>query len=158
YGSYFGISELDMNDLPVPKVFAHLVHTQLDPYTLEHRFIGNNSGGRPATVPSTLSELLANVEHFRNAGVSYVLTQAGHPLPEHPGALQLVLRTPTTWIYHLAGASPYFTTTNPGCRLRGDGRDAVQVSCPVPTTLVRRETSFPGWSASVDGHATRMGR
>ena len=27
----------------------------------------------------------------------------------------LVLQTPTTWIYRLAGAEPYFTATSPGC-------------------------------------------
>ncbi len=157
YGSYFGISELDMNDLPVPSVFSRFVHTRLDPYTLPHRFIGNNSGGRPATVPSSLTELLANLKNFRNAGVTYVLTLAGHPLPQSHGALRLVLRTPTTWIYYLSGASPYFTTSEPRCQVNAQGREAVRLSCPRPTTLVRRETSFPGWTASIDGHKAGLG-
>ena len=144
YGSYFGISELDMNDLPVPSVFSRFVHNKLDPYTLPHRFIGNNSGGRPATVPSTLTGLIANLNNFRNAGVIYVLTLAGHPLPQSPGALQLVLRTPTTWIYHLAGASPYFTASNPRCQVNEHGRDVAQLSCSGPTTLVRRGDLLPG--------------
>jgi uncharacterized membrane protein YfhO len=33
-------------------------------------------------------------------------------------------------------------------------RDSAWIACPRRTTLVRRETWFPGWSAEIDGRAT----
>jgi hypothetical protein len=38
-----------------------------------------------------------------------------------------------------------------GCAVRPLNREAVSLSCPQPTTLVRRETNFPGWGAEIDG-------
>jgi hypothetical protein len=84
--------------------------------------------------------------------VYYVLAPAGLPLPQRPGGLTLALRSPSTWIYRLAGAAPLFSASAAGCTVRADGDAAAQVSCPQPATLVRRETFMRGWSASVDGH------
>ncbi len=67
-------------------------------------------------------------------------------------------RTPSTWIYHLAGASPYFTATTPGCTVTPQGRTSVALTCPRATTVIRRETELPGWSASVDGRPVAVGR
>ena len=87
-----------------------------------------------------------------------MLSPAGQALPESPATFTLVSRSPSTWIYHLARAAPYFTVTGAQCDLSPHGRGAAQVSCPNAATLIRRETYMPGWSARVDGHPARMQR
>lgn len=156
YGSYFGVAELDANDVPVPTDYAHYVHGRLDPYTDPLLFVGNDSGGRPATAPATQNVLLQNLDNYRDAGTSYVLTPPGQTLPQSPAGLELVFRSPSTWIYHLAGAGPYFSASNPGCRVSPESRTSVRISCPSPTFLLRRETYFPGWSADVDGRSRQV--
>jgi hypothetical protein len=150
YGSYFGIASLNNDDFP-SKVFASYVRDRLDRYADATVFVGSAGGGRSPFVPSPRDELLRNLDGYRAAGVAYVLTPAGQPLPTGPGSFTLAARTPTTWIYHLAGAAPYFGTTRSGCTVRPHGRQRVSVSCPAPTVLVRRESDSPDWSARVDG-------
>ena len=153
YGSYFGIGSLNINDIPIPSIYARYVKTRLDQVVDPTVFVGNLGGGRSPFVPSPQQQLLRNVAGYRNAGVAYVLAPAGQALPQSPATFQLVSRSPSTWIYHLAGAAPYFTTTTPGCSVRPEGRESAQLSCPAPTLLIRRETDLPGWSAQVDGNA-----
>lgn len=148
YGSYFRLASLAVDDFP-PQAYADYVHSQLDPVV---SFIGF----RPTGQPSAEQELLRHLGGYRSAGVLYVLTPAGHPLPESSGALRRVFRSPTAWIYRLAGALPYFAAT--GCRTSSGGRDSAWVLCGRPTTLVRRETWFMGWSAQLDGHPAAIHR
>ncbi len=158
YGSYFGIAELNTNDLPVPTLFQHYVHSRLDPVVDPALFVGNYGGGRSFFAPSPAQELQRNLAGYREAGVAYILTPAGQALPQSAATFQLVYRSPSTWIYHLAGAARYFTATNRGCTLTTGSREAVQVSCATPTELIRRETDLPGWSAQVDGHSVPVHR
>lgn len=88
----------------------------------------------------------------------YVLTPPNAPLPPGASTFTLVFRSPSSWIYRLAGAAPYFTATNPGCSVTPDGRESAQLTCPGRTTLVRRETDYPGWSARIDGQSTPIRR
>ncbi len=156
YGAYFGVAQLNVNDLPVPSLFTHYVHTRLDPYAKPTKFIGTTSGGRSLFVPSPLQELDRNLAAYRAASVKYVITPRSQPLPESPATFRLVFESPVTRIYELAGSAPYFTA--PGCAVRPDGRGAVNLTCARPTVLVRRETYMPGWSATVDGRPVRIGR
>lgn len=158
YGSYFGIGSLNVNDIPIPEAFSKYVHARLDAVVQPHVFVGNNGGGRPTSAPSPEDELRRNLAGYRAAAVAYVLAPAGQALPETPTTFKLVFRSPSTWIYHLAGAASYFTATNPRCTVRAKGRQSVTVSCPAPAVLVRRETDLPGWSVRVDGHSTRLHR
>jgi hypothetical protein len=158
YGSYFGIGSLNVNDIPIPEAFSRYVHARLDTVVQPHVFVGNYGGGRPVSAPSPETELQRNLAGYRAAAVDYVLVPAGQALPETPATFELVFRSPSTWIYHLAGAASYFTTTNPGCTVRAKGRQSVTLSCPSRTVLVRRETDLPGWSVQVDGHPGRLHR
>ena len=105
--------------------------------------------GFPSAGPSAESELLRHLGGYRSAGVRYVLAPARQSLPQSPDRLRLVFRSPSTWIYRLAGTSPYYRA--PGCRMYSSSPQSVSVVCPRPSTLVRRETWFAGWTARVDG-------
>jgi hypothetical protein len=156
YGSYFGIASLNINDLPIPTRFERYVRGHLDQVVDPTVLVGNYGGGRPLFAPSPQQELLRNIAGYRAAGVAYVLTPAGQPLPQSQATFRLVFRSPSTWIYHLAGSAPYFDATNPRCRVAPQSGTSVRLTCPGPTVLMRRETSLPGWSASLDGHSTRV--
>jgi hypothetical protein len=158
YGSYFGIGSLNVNDIPIPEAFSTYVHARLDSVVQPHVFVGTYGGGRPASAPSPEDELLRNLPGYRMAAVAYVLVPARQALPQTATTFKLVFRGDNTWIYHLAGAVPYFTATNPNCRTTAQGRQSVRLSCPGPTVLVRRETDLPGWSVRVDGHPSRLHR
>jgi hypothetical protein len=157
YGSYFGVASLNNDDFP-PAPFARYVREHLDRYVEATVFVGTGQGGRSPWVPSPRDELLRNLDGYRAAGVAYVLTPAGKPLPTGPGTFALAARTPTTWIYRLPGAASYFTASSSGCSVRPHGRRRADVSCPGPAVLVRRETDLPGWTARVDGREVPIGR
>ncbi len=154
YGSYFGLASLDINDFP-PRAYSDYIHAHLDPAVDPGLFTGTG-GFRVGTTPVPVSELLRHLGGYRAAGARYVLTSAGQALPQGPRTFRLVLRTPTARIYALSGAAPYFGAA--GCRIRPEGRQRAQVSCSRPTVLVRRETWFSGWSATVDGRAVPVRR
>jgi hypothetical protein len=149
YGAYYGVPSLNINDIPIPSSFSTYVHDHLDPYVNTTVFVGNSGGGRSIFLPSPQRELIANLAGYRAAGVAYVLAPAGQRLPQSPATFTLVARTPTTWIYRLRGAAPYFSAA--GCTTRSAGRDSATVTCSGPSTLIRRETYLPGWSATVGG-------
>ncbi|HWE08256.1 MAG TPA: YfhO family protein [Solirubrobacteraceae bacterium] len=155
YGSYFGLATLNINDFP-PTAYAGYVHARLDPVVDPGLFVGNFGGWRPRRAPTPESELMRHLDGYRAAAVRYVLTPAGQSLPQGKRTFRLVRRTPTTWIYELAGTSGYFTAG--GCEIQSSGREAAQLSCRGPATLVRRETWFDGWTARVDGHLTPIRR
>jgi hypothetical protein len=150
YGSYFGISSLNVNDIPVPTAFADYVANRLDQAVEPEVFVGNLGGGRPPSAPSPEAELVRNLAGYRAAGVAYLLTPPGQTLP---AAFKLVLRSPTTWIYHLARPDPLISA--PGCTVAAS-TDAAELTCPRRTLLVRRETALPGWHATLDGRPARL--
>lgn len=149
YGSYYTIRELDASDNPFSSVFANYILTRLDPTADPYFFTG-------VFGPNPTQEMESHLDGYRAAGVRYVLTPEGVMLPQGPKTFTLVLRTPTTWIYRLAGTEPYFTSTRPICTVKPRGGESVRLSCSAPTTLIRRETYMPGWSAQVDGHTTSV--
>jgi hypothetical protein len=153
YGSYFGLAQLNILDYP-PNAYANYVHTRLDPVVYPVFFVGTFGGWRRRDQPSPTEELMRHLRSYRAAGVRYVLAPAGQRLPDRHGTFTLVFRSPTTWIYRLAGAAGYFSA--PGCRVTFDGRETAHVFCPRRATLTRRETWFAGWSAQLDGRPARI--
>ena len=132
-----------------PSVFATYIVTRLDPTADPYFFTG-------VFGPNPTQELESHLDGYRAAGVRYVLTPEGVKLPQGPKTFTLVFRSPTTWIYRLAGTEPYFTSTSPRCTVDPQSGESVRLSCSGPTTLIRRETYMPGWSAEVDGHPTTV--
>jgi hypothetical protein len=151
YGSYFGIASLNVNDIPVPKPFADFVSSRLDQAVDPNVLVGDLGGGRSLSAPSPESELLRNLDAYRSAGVAYVLAPAGRSLPARSFAL--TYRSPTTWVYRLAGAEPLLTA--PGCTVAGSPGSA-RLRCSRRTRLVVRETALPGRHATLDGRPVRL--
>ena len=85
YGSYFGIAEANINDLPVPTTWNSYIAGQLDPNALPAVFSG---GGRinPAG-PTPAQELAAHLPAYEAVGVRYVVERSdgldvqGQPFP-----------------------------------------------------------------------------
>jgi len=148
YGSYFRLASLRVDDFP-PRSFVQFVHRRLDPFA-------NFVGYQPERAPSAQQELLRHLDGYRAAGVRYVLTRPGDRLPPDEGALQLVFRSPSAWIYRLSGAAPYVSA--PACQVRSVRLDSVRLSCRRRSTLIRRETWFDGWHAQLDGHPLAIRR
>ena len=144
--------------MPVPSAFASYIHTHLDNVVDPMVFVGNSGGGRPMSAPSPVRELLRNLRGYRAAGVAYVLTPAGVKLPESRTSFTLAFRSPSTWVYRLAGTTPYFTVSLPACAVEPKSRNSVLLSCPHPARLIRRETALRGWSAHIDGRPTPVQR
>jgi hypothetical protein len=156
YGSYFGVASANINDLPIPRLYADYIHARLDPVVNPIVLVGNSGGGRDPFAPSPATELLRHLDGYRQLGVEYVLTPARQQLGQSPSGFQLAAKTPSTWIYHLSGARSYFTAG--GCRVGSADRQSASVTCPHSATLTRRETDLPGWSATLDGRDVRIGR
>jgi hypothetical protein len=147
FGSYFRLASFGVDDFP-PKRYVHYVHKRLDPFAV---FTGFQTRG-----PLPLFELTHHLDRYGFASVRYIVTPSWEPLQADPSKLRLVLRTPSSLIYELTRAAPYFEAR--GCQVSSDNRQAASVSCPQPTTLIRRETWFAGWSAQVDGRPARVHR
>ena len=151
YGSYFAVDELGVDDFP-PNSYAGFVHARLDPAA---PFVGFRS----LRAPSAEQELVRHVYSYGTAGVRYVLDPVGEPLPasrQHRRQLRLVARTPIAWIYEITHAAPFMSA--PGCRLSAVTFGGARLDCARSSTLTRLETELPGWTATVDGHVTPIGR
>jgi hypothetical protein len=70
--------------------------------------------------------------------------------------LKPVFQDATVDIFQLAHPAPYFETTSGNCKLNIESRERVLASCSQPTELIRRELSYPGWYALVNGHEQQL--
>jgi hypothetical protein len=142
YGSAFGIAELNVNDLPIPKGWARFVRSEL------------RSGARPENfVAVSTDEFLANTDAYANAGVRYVVVAAGDDATAvaRDASLRHVLSSDTSDVFELPDPRPYFAAA--GCTTHFVGRTQVTVSCDAPAVLHRLELSMPGWSATINGRS-----
>lgn len=71
YGSYFGISSINYNDLPVPLTWANYVNTALNPNSGRITFTGTTQ--RNPLGHSPLYELQKNVMNYKRMGVKYII-------------------------------------------------------------------------------------
>lgn len=59
-----------------------------------------------------------------------------------------------TSLFTLPSPAPYFEA--PRCSINGTTRDTLAVRCDRPSVLIRRELSYPGWTASVNATAVTI--
>lgn len=157
YGSYFRIAQINVNDLPFPKLFAQYATTDLYPNSLSDVFFpGKAAPHKPA--PGPVEEaLVQHIDAYREAGVAYVMTSTSHISADQArrAHLRRVYTDDRVRIWAIPDPKPYFETTTP-CATRPDGRYSVTVTCTQPTQLIRREMYAPGWTAKVNGHSAAV--
>jgi hypothetical protein len=165
YGSYFGIAEANVNDLPLPKSWSDYLSAHLDPNAPKVLFTGvsrmNASGPTPA------QELNRNLSNYESIGVRYVVESAngldvqGKPFPAvgsrpWPRGPRLVYHDALVEIWELPNAAPLFSVKpaspfwDAACVVIWTGDDQATTSCPQASTLVRREQYLPGWTATIE--------
>lgn len=155
YGSYYGLSSLNMNDAPVPRRFDIYISQHLNSVESAALFTGT-FGGPPGTTDAPVAELESHLSGYRAASVAYVLSppHPASPLPRR--SFVLVDTTPTTWIYRLKQTTPLISSPSGSCSTRVSSVTAAVATCRSASTLVYHETSLPGWSATVDGHGVSV--
>jgi len=175
YGSYFGIGQIDTNDLPRPKSYDDEIATRLDPNTPSGGFTGSNVAS--TTGPTPAQELNEHLANYEQLGTRFVVETAGgtdiegRPFPAPgsppwPSGPRRVYRDRFAEIWQLPAPAPAFSATPVGagsaartgtgsigvtCTLVVHGWDAARVTCPRPSVLTRQVQYIPGWTATVDG-------
>ncbi|MGO8872482.1 MAG: hypothetical protein ACLQPH_13970 [Acidimicrobiales bacterium] len=167
YGSYFGIAEANINDLPTPAAWTNEVAARLDPNAPANNF--TSLARIDPAGPTPAEELSDHLSDYEAVGVRYVVEPAsgtdvaGEPFPAHgapawPDGSRLVYRDGFAEIWELPAAAPVFSlaAASPGvghngaagCRVNGDGWDTARVICGHRSVLIRRVQYLPGWTAS----------
>ena len=154
FGSYYGLQEVNVNDLPLPKAYARYISSHLDPGGDPIVFTGiTTSPGQPT--PAQV--LAAHLPAYETIGVRYVIESAsgtdvdGNPFPPPAlaGTVRLVYEDAQDRIYELPRPAPFFSA--PGCAIDPHGLDAATVHCAARAVLVRRALEMPGWTSTVAG-------
>jgi hypothetical protein len=138
YGSYFGVPEINTNDLPIPQQWTDYIGTRLDTTVIPTIFTGSSS----ATGPQ--EQLMKHLAAYQAIGVKYVLAAGAISLP---APLLPVWSDSTLTVYEVPDPAPYFEVTSGSCTLAPQSRNSVVASCNSPSILVRRELNEPGWRA-----------
>ena len=171
YGSYFGLAEVNVNELPLPEAWTNYVATRLDTNTVPFEFTGGYRSDPAGPAPA--QELTTLTKYYEAVGVRYVVESASgadstgvvYPAPGSPPwpkGPRLVYQDSFAEIWQLPDPAPAYTlaggTTGLGgapgavtlpCAVTARGWDEARVVCGHPTALVRRVQYAPGWSASV---------
>lgn len=165
YGSYWGLAQLNANDLPVPQKYADYVTTKLRPGRTSPAaqvppgsFSPYLLAGLNFTVPQQKQLLAAygqQQRYFRDAAVRYLVTAPGVVDDASAGAFSLrkVFSSPKTEIFEDTRAAGYYTSIDDACTVTPLTRGAARFDCERPGTLIRRELNAPGWTAHVNGRA-----
>jgi hypothetical protein len=150
YGSYYALSSLNVNDLPIPKAFENFVTRKLDSNVDPLIFTGTTEVDPNG--PSPAQELVDNLAEYQAVGVKYVILPPGFPLPpSRVAGIRQVYADRTADIVEIPHPAPLFGSAGGGCTVRTLSPTQASVDCPKPSTIVYRELSMPGWHAQVDG-------
>jgi hypothetical protein len=168
YGSYFGIAEADINDLPLPKAWAEYIHTNLDTNSPVQNFTG--AALTDPSGPTAAQELTTHLSDYESVGVRYVIESSagtdpqGHLFPQAgsppwPAGPRLVFHDNFAEIWELPRAAPIFSlrTSDPrSCSVTNTSTEEAQVVCSHPSTLIRRVQMMKGWTATFDGQSLEV--
>ena len=151
YGSYFGIASINVNDLPVPKIWARYITTNLDTNAFPLEFTGYVRAEPDG--PTSLQEFGEHVANYAWVGVKYVVTdnETDPDTLAPPGRLRLAFSDRSYDVFELEGTAPFFQALHGQCTIRWSSWNAATSRCAHATQIVRRELYMPGWSVSVNG-------
>lgn len=164
YGSYWGLSQLNVNDLPVPQKFRDFVLGQLKPapgtpashvtgwaFTHGDELAPMNFDVRDAK--GILRAYGQQQQAYRDAGVEYLVMGHGVADADTTSKLGLVrvFSSKKAEIWRDPAAVSDMTTSGGGCEVLSATSDEASVHCSSSGRLTRRQLSAPGWEASVDG-------
>jgi hypothetical protein len=156
YSAYFGVASVNHNYMPVSTRWTDWVQAHLDRGARPIEFIGDLP--RESDKPKQRQELARNLAEYEWVGVKYVVAWSGvapfEAAHDQAGAVQLAYRDQWISIYELPAPKSYFETVGSRCAVHAQQRTVADVRCDGPAVLVRRELSFPGWTATVNGQAT----
>jgi len=150
YGTYFDLPMAGVTDVPLPKLWVGFLRKRLG-QSLDVLNMTN--------LPDAQAKVMAHPNTLRELAVRYVVVDHGAALPPSLRS-QLTLEHQDTLadVYELAGTDAYFSTPSGACTTTGRSRVRAELTCDRPTTLVRREMYFPGWSATVNGRPATIAR
>jgi hypothetical protein len=169
YGSYYGIAEANVNDLPLPASWTDYVSAHLDPNSPKVLFTGVSRKNRSGPTPA--QELTRHLSNYESIGVRFVVESANgldaqgksFPAvgsPHWPQGPRLVYHDAFAEVWELPDAAPLFSlhpaslsaspSPSAGCSVVWTGNDRATASCPQASTLVRREQYLPGWTATIE--------
>lgn len=159
YGSFFGIPQLNYNDLPTPELAGQFVKEHLDSYADADIFIPDWGALTPEQKADRRTIFRERLSRYAAAGVKYVLAGPSFDQDLQQGFasdVELVHRGRSMNIYQLSDTRDYFSA--PSCTLKRLSRDRLITSCTRPSKLTRLELFMRGWSATVNGQPVPVGR
>jgi hypothetical protein len=162
FGSYFGLAEIDVNDLPVPRDFTNYIQNSLDGNTNPLIFTGTTEVDPRGRAPA--QELTLHLAAYEAAGVKFVVTAASGvdvtgsrwPPAGLTPAPRRVYADSTADVWRLPSPTPFFTTTGSPCDIRPEGSTAANVTCKGPAVLHRLELHMAGWHAQAGSSASTI--
>jgi len=155
WASYFAISDLNAHDLPFSAKFQTLINSDIP--------IGRaNPTGMYMVWQGTAdavafgAALAAHMPQFENAGVKYAIAFTKWPMSPAlaTAGLRSVYQDGTYTIYQFPFTTGLYTAA--GCTISASSLNAVTVTCPSTSILIRRELSMPGWTAAVNGNGVGL--
>lgn len=152
YGSYVGIMEADVNDIPVPSAYARYIHRHLDPNTNPVIFTGLSS-----PPPTPLDELRRHLAGFEAIGVTDAIAAPG-AVPQAAATamgLRLVHADRGGVVWRLPHPAPYYRASK-DCTVGRPSIDAVSVHCSRPGTIWRQALDLAGSIATARGRTLRV--
>ena len=159
YGSYFQIAETNSSDIPIPRLWAEYVKTHLAPNTNPAVFSGlqvNSLAG-----PSPWQQFVDHFHNYEEIGVKFLVVPYGEALGSttvHLG-MRRVFHDHVATIYELPHPEP------PSINSKRAAAEWITHPRALPQSPVHRQPSssggelyFPGWTATVNGHAVAISR
>jgi Bacterial membrane protein YfhO len=155
YGSYLGIAQLNVNDLPTPAAWDRFAARDLNPNSNPQLLTGFSP--LDSNGPDGFAAFAAHTAGYLDAGVKYLVLGKGMSERVDKATLpaSLVFENDIVDIYELRNPAPYFSAA--GCELGYNSRNRVTASCTAPSVMRRSELVMAGWSATVNGKASAVG-
>jgi hypothetical protein len=144
YGAMFGVAEVGFNELPAPATWVQAAAARLQP-----GFDGIDlyEGALPSA-----DRLRVAIPAYEAMGAAYALTWPGEDLGARFAGAALAYRGAAMDVWALPAPAAYAHAA--GCTVHAQGRLVLQLTCAMPSSLLRRELFVPGWRASVNGEET----